>query len=203
MHEHPSPLTLVARSHRCCTNRSQYINCGCTFSRQTSYVFVSLWFSILISHSPSFKDLRPFSPEVRHYGMFMLDALTAGRRQALRCLLWNLHGARTHQRAFWWSHQVITQQTIPSCPQPISIPGKHKNFLLHSQSEFPVHCRQGLKISEVTFAFSPIKCLNPSNLGSDHKFQNFLYHFLGHCIKLDPFNNLSWWAKVPKSTWEL
>ena len=35
-HAHSSPLTLAARLHRCHTNRSHYINNGCTFSGQTS-----------------------------------------------------------------------------------------------------------------------------------------------------------------------
>ena len=36
-HVHSSPLSLVARLHRCCTNHSCYINNGWTFSGQTSY----------------------------------------------------------------------------------------------------------------------------------------------------------------------
>ena len=36
VHAHSSPLSLAARSHRCHTNRSNYINNGWTFSGQTS-----------------------------------------------------------------------------------------------------------------------------------------------------------------------
>ena len=36
-HAHSSPLSLVARLHWCCANRSHYINNGWTFSGQASY----------------------------------------------------------------------------------------------------------------------------------------------------------------------
>ena len=40
-HAHSSPLSLAARLHWCCANRSRYINNGWTFSRQTLYVKTS------------------------------------------------------------------------------------------------------------------------------------------------------------------
>ena len=38
MHVHSSPLSLAARLHQCCANRSHYINNGWTFPQETSYM---------------------------------------------------------------------------------------------------------------------------------------------------------------------
>ena len=43
-HEHSSPLTLAARLHGCCTNRSHYINNGWTFSGQTPYFYNEIFY---------------------------------------------------------------------------------------------------------------------------------------------------------------
>ena len=47
MHVHSSPLSLTARLHRCCTNHSQYVNNGWTFSGQTSYIYTMKYYSAI------------------------------------------------------------------------------------------------------------------------------------------------------------
>ena len=39
-HAHSSPLSLAVRLHWCCANHSHYINNGCTFSRQSSFIYM-------------------------------------------------------------------------------------------------------------------------------------------------------------------
>ena len=43
IHVHPSPLSLAARLHQCCTNHSHYFNNGWTFSRQISYSWLPIF----------------------------------------------------------------------------------------------------------------------------------------------------------------
>ena len=38
-HAHSSPLSLAARLHQCCVNRTHYINNGWTFSGETRYIY--------------------------------------------------------------------------------------------------------------------------------------------------------------------
>ena len=44
-HVHSSPLSLAARLHPCCVNRSRYINIGWTFSGKISYISSILLFT--------------------------------------------------------------------------------------------------------------------------------------------------------------
>lgn len=137
---------------------------------------------------PFFRNLRLFSPEVRHPGFSLSlklrdKQLTEGR--LLKCFS-NLHELGFTRVHFDDPTNFSHHKTISPLPTTSNHPWvEHKNFLPHSQSKFPIHLRTAPEKSGVTFAFSPVESLNLSDLESDHKFQCFRRHFLGHHVKLD------------------